>query len=297
MSENRATGTGGDGARDGKLATYREKRRFQRTREPRGADSGEGAGPGGRPVFVVQIHDARAMHFDFRLEVDGVLRSWAVPKGPSADIHDKRLAMPTEDHPMEYREFEGVIARGEYGAGTVIVWDEGTYEPLAGSTDDKGRTFAEALDHGHATFRLHGSKLHGAYALTRFRGGQDSGDRESWLLVKKRDARADGHDAPDPQRARSARTGRTLRQVAAESTPERPAESWETVGEDRTGGGEGRTGGDDRTDGGDRRSSGDRGSGRDRGRGRDRKSGGDRPGGGDAPSSGSAESSSGREAS
>ncbi|WP_435856013.1 DNA polymerase ligase N-terminal domain-containing protein [Streptomyces physcomitrii] len=293
MSENRATGTGGDGAQGGKLATYREKRHFRRTREPRGADTGEGAGPDGMPVFVVQIHDARAMHFDFRLEVDGVLRSWAVPKGPSADIHDKRLAMPTEDHPMEYREFEGVIARGEYGAGTVIVWDEGTYEPLAGSTDDKGRTFAEALDHGHATFRLHGSKLHGGYALTRFRGGPDSGDRESWLLVKKKDARADGHDAPDPQRARSARTGRTLRQVAAESTPERPADTWETVGEDRTGGGGDLTEGE-----GGRTGGGDRGSGSDRKSGRDRESSGDRTGAGDAPpSSSTAQSPPGREAS
>ncbi|WP_329045320.1 DNA polymerase ligase N-terminal domain-containing protein [Streptomyces sp. NBC_01422] len=202
MSENR----------DGKLSTYRGKRHFDRTREPRG----EIVGAGGKPVFVVQIHDASSMHFDFRLEVDGVLKSWSVPKGPSADVHDKRLAMPTEDHPMEYRTFEGVIAGGEYGAGTVIVWDEGTYEPLAGSTDDKGRTFAEALEHGHATFRLNGAKLHGAYALTRFRGGDGSGERESWLLVKKKDARTHGRPAPDPRRARSALSGRTLRQVAEE---------------------------------------------------------------------------------
>ncbi|MBU7596432.1 3'-phosphoesterase [Streptomyces sp. P38-E01] len=194
---------------DDRLSTYRAKRRFGRTREPRGrAPAG-----GDRPVFVVQIHDARRMHFDFRLEVEGVLRSWAVPRGPSADVREKRLAMPTEDHPMEYRHFEGVIAAGEYGAGPVIVWDEGTYEPLPGSTDDRGRTFPEALDHGHATFVLHGAKLHGAYALTRFRGGHDSGERDAWLLVKKKDARADGGDAPDPQRARSVRTGRTLRQV------------------------------------------------------------------------------------
>ncbi|WP_327293993.1 MULTISPECIES: DNA polymerase ligase N-terminal domain-containing protein [unclassified Streptomyces] len=202
-----------------KLARYRGKRHFDRTREPRGEDSDASE----KPVFVVQIHDASTMHFDFRLEVDGTLKSWSVPKGPSADIHDKRLAMPTEDHPMDYRTFEGVIASGEYGAGTVIVWDQGTYEPLAGSTGDKGRTFAEALEHGHATFRLDGSKLHGAYALTRFRGGEKSGERESWLLVKKKDARADGKPAPDPQRARSALSGRTLKQVADED-PENTAE-------------------------------------------------------------------------
>lgn len=201
--------------RDGTLTTYRGKRHFDRTSEPRG----EGTAAGRKPVFVVHIHDATSMHFDFRLEVDGVLKSWSVPKGPSADVHDKRLAMPTEDHPLEYRAFEGVIAGGEYGAGTVIVWDEGTYEPLAGSTDDKGRTFAEALEHGHATFRLDGSKLHGAYALTRFRGGEDSGEREAWLLVKKKDVLADGKPAPDPRRARSVRSGRTLKQVA-EDGPE-----------------------------------------------------------------------------
>lgn len=217
---NGGQGDGGGGGDGGQLARYRAKRHFDRTREPRGDPA-----PGGpEPVFVVQIHRARTMHFDFRLEVDGVLRSWSVPRGPSADIHDKRLAMPTEDHPMEYREFEGVIAKGEYGAGAVIVWDEGVYEPLASSTADKGRTFAEALDHGHATFRLDGTKLHGGYALTRFRGGPGSAERESWLLVKKKDDRADGKDAPDPVRARSVRTGRTLGQVAADEEQAEQAE-------------------------------------------------------------------------
>lgn len=208
----------GDG---GQLAAYRAKRHFGRTREPRG-DSASG---GSEPVFVVQIHAASTTHFDFRLEVEGVLRSWSVPRGPSADIQDKRLAMPTEDHPMEYREFEGVIAKGEYGAGAVIVWDEGTYRPLASSTADRGRTFAEALDHGHATFRLDGAKLHGGYALTRFRGGPGSAEREAWLLVKKKDDRADGTDAPAPARARSVRTGRTLGQVDADAESESDEEA------------------------------------------------------------------------
>ncbi|KPC58585.1 DNA polymerase ligase N-terminal domain-containing protein [Streptomyces chattanoogensis] len=197
------------------LAAYRRKRRFDRTQEPRG----EGAPAGEEPCFVVQIHDASTLHFDFRLEVDGVLKSWSVPKGPSADPHDKRLALPTEDHPLEYREFEGVIAAGEYGAGTVIVWDRGTYRPLPPKGKRRPATFGEALEHGHAAFWLDGGKLHGGYALTRFRTGEEPGERESWLLVKENDTRASGHGTPDPVRARSVLSGRTLKQVAAEDGP------------------------------------------------------------------------------
>ncbi|GHE85058.1 3'-phosphoesterase [Streptomyces spiralis] len=200
-------------AADERLREYRGKRDFERTREP----SGQGPSGGAEPRFVVQIHDARRMHFDFRLQVDDVLRSWSVPRGPSDDPHDKRLAVPTEDHPLEYEDFEGVIPKGEYGGGTVIVWDRGTYEPL--SHDRRGRPvdFAESLERGHATFRLRGSKLHGEYALTRFRGGRDDAEEEAWLLVKKGGGRSSGHGTPDPRRARSVRTGRTLAQVAAEN--------------------------------------------------------------------------------
>lgn len=169
------------------------------------------------PRFVVQIHDASTLHFDFRLQVADVLRSWSVPKGPSADPRDKRLAVPTEDHPLEYEEFEGVIPAGEYGGGTVIMWDRGTYEPL--SHDRRGRPvdFAESLAHGHARFRLRGAKLRGEYALTRFRGGpgRGAGEDAAWLLVKTAGG-GRGHGTPDPRRARSARTGRTLARVAAE---------------------------------------------------------------------------------
>ncbi|MEV5973425.1 DNA polymerase ligase N-terminal domain-containing protein [Streptomyces sp. NPDC051921] len=201
--------------RERALKEYRRRRDFGRTAEPEGEDAA--ATPDGEPSFVVQIHDATAMHFDFRLEVDGVLRSWAVPKGPSADPHDKRLAMPTEDHPLEYRDFEGVIESGEYGAGTVIVWDEGTYRNL--SEDRAGREipFAEALDHGHASFRLDGKKLHGGYALTRVRSGDDGG-REAWLLVKHADRSAHGNGGTDPHRARSTRSGRTLGQVSGSAS-------------------------------------------------------------------------------
>ncbi|GHB58880.1 3'-phosphoesterase [Streptomyces viridiviolaceus] len=199
---------------ENRLRDYRGKRDFGRTGEPEGRGTPSGSQ---EPRFVVQIHDASTLHFDFRLQVADVLKSWSVPKGPSADPSDKRLAMPTEDHPLEYEEFEGVIPRGEYGGGTVIVWDRGTYEPL--SHDRRGRPvdFAASLERGHARFRLSGSKLHGEYALTRFRGGKDGDGEEAWLLVKTAGGGARGHGTPDPRRARSARTGRTLAQVAADA--------------------------------------------------------------------------------
>ncbi|MGK3944877.1 DNA polymerase ligase N-terminal domain-containing protein [Streptomyces caeruleatus] len=190
-----------------RLKDYHGKRDFGRTREP----EGRRADAGGAPRFVVQIHDASTMHFDFRLQVGEVLKSWSVPKGPSDVPRDKRLAVPTEDHPLEYEDFEGVIPRGEYGGGTVIVWDRGTYEPL--SHDRKGRPvdFAQSLEQGHATFRLRGTKLRGTYALTRFR-------EDNWLLVKTAEGRANSHGTPDPRRARSVRSGRTLAQVADAET-------------------------------------------------------------------------------
>ncbi|MFI6935253.1 DNA polymerase ligase N-terminal domain-containing protein [Streptomyces sp. NPDC050287] len=200
------------GERD-RLRDYRGKRDFARTREPEGRP----ASPGSAPRFVVQIHDASTMHFDFRLQVEDILKSWSIPKGPSADPKDKRLAVPTEDHPLEYEEFEGVIPRGEYGGGTVIVWDHGTYEPLSHDREGRPVDFGESLERGHARFRLHGSKLRGEYALTRFRAGKD----ESWLLVKASEGRAKSPGkavgAPDPRRARSARSGRTLAQVASDA--------------------------------------------------------------------------------
>ncbi|MFH9613551.1 DNA polymerase ligase N-terminal domain-containing protein [Streptomyces pratensis] len=167
------------------------------------------------PTFVVQIHDASSLHFDFRLEVNGVLKSWAVPKGPSRDPRERRLAMPTEDHPLSYAAFEGVIAPGQYGAGAVIVWAEGTY-----TTEEP--SMADALARGHASFHLRGRKLRGAYALTRTRRGAD---REAWLLVRKREGRqppASKRRGVDPGRARSVLTHRTLRQVAVESRESGP---------------------------------------------------------------------------
>lgn len=145
-----------------------------------------------------------------------MLRSWAVPKGPSSDPHEKRLALPTEDHPLEYADFEGVIAAGEYGGGTVIVWDEGTFRNLTEDRHGDEVPMAEALERGHASFALHGRKLHGGYALTRTGSGSNGG-RERWLLVKKSGSSGAAHDAPQPHRARSARTGRTLKRVAEDA--------------------------------------------------------------------------------
>jgi DNA ligase D-like protein (predicted 3'-phosphoesterase) len=204
----RARGGGSDA---GRLDEYRRRRRFDRTAEPGGGDQVE---TGERPVFVVQLHDASRMHFDFRLEADGVLKSWAVPKGPSADPHVKRFAARTEDHPLDYRTFEGVIAKGEYGGGTVMVWDEGTFENLTTDRSGEQVPLGKAVDEGHASFRLQGHKLHGAYALTRMRG--DEG-KEQWLLVKKTDRHAKADKSTDPQRLRSARSGRTLRRIAADA--------------------------------------------------------------------------------
>lgn len=188
----------------GSLDSYRRKRDFARTREPRPR---RGARGGWR--FVVQQHAARSVHFDFRLEVDGVLVSWAVPKGPSLNPRHKRLAIRTEDHPVAYASFEGVIPKGQYGAGRVIVWDRGTYRNLLA---DKPRpaTMRTALRRGLLEIALSGRKLRGGFALTRIRG---AGQGSQWLLVKRNDARAERRRNPVTSDPRSVRSGRTVREL------------------------------------------------------------------------------------
>jgi DNA ligase D-like protein (predicted 3'-phosphoesterase) len=159
------------------------------------------------PRFVIQQHAATTLHYDFRLEVDGVLRSWAVPKGPSTDPRVKRLAVEVDDHSLGYIDFEGLIGRGSYGAGAVIVWDAGTYRGL-----NEGRTMAEALDAGHASFWLEGEKLTGGWTLQR----TSAGAKPQWLLIKRRDERADARRNPQSTQPESVRSGRTIEQVAAE---------------------------------------------------------------------------------
>lgn len=190
------------------MEAYRRKRRGGRSPEPRGTKGRSRRGP----VFVVQKHDASSLHYDFRLEADGVLRSWALPKGPSTDPRQKQLAIPTEHHPLDYADFEGVIPEGEYGAGTVIVWDTGRFEPLR---KDTGASIAEQAERGHITVWLEGHKLRGGYALTRFRTGKN----ESWLLVKMADEGADARRNPVRTEPRSVKSGRTVEQVAGEESP------------------------------------------------------------------------------
>ena len=188
------------------LETYRKKRDFRKTREP----SGKGRRQAGRR-FVIQKHAARSLHYDFRLEADGVLKSWAVPKGPSTDPRDKRLAVPTEDHPLDYGDYEGVIPEGEYGAGAVIVWDRGTYRNL--TEDDGGEVpVSEALAGGHLKIWLEGEKVRGGYAVTRIGKGKDL----RWLLVKMDDEGADARRNPVGTEPESVLSGRTVEEVAEE---------------------------------------------------------------------------------
>ncbi|MDE2572548.1 MAG: non-homologous end-joining DNA ligase [bacterium] len=190
-------------ATKGSLAVYRKKRDFSQTPEPRGAQQ---RGRGAAPRFVVQMHRATQLHYDFRLEIDGVLASWAVPKGPSLDPSVKRLAMRTEDHPLDYYDFEGRIPEGNYGAGEVIVWDAGTFELLEGDSPQRG------LAHGSLKFRLQGKKLRGGFALVKMHAR--NGEEKAWLLIKERDADADRRwratAHPD-----SVISGKTLAQIAA----------------------------------------------------------------------------------
>jgi DNA ligase D-like protein (predicted 3'-phosphoesterase) len=189
-------------ARRDSLKTYRSKRDLRRSGEPSGRRRRSK-----EPLFVVQKHAASSLHYDFRLQVGDVLRSWAVPKGPSTDPRDKRLAMAVEDHPLDYADFEGVIPEGEYGAGAVIVWDTGPYRNLT-ERDGKEVPLERALSGGHAVVELEGEKLRGAYALTRI------GDDRRWLLVKRRGEGADARRNPVSTQPESVLSGRTVEQVA-----------------------------------------------------------------------------------
>jgi DNA ligase D-like protein (predicted 3'-phosphoesterase) len=193
-----------------RLERYRKKRDPATTPEPGVRDEPAGKRRRrrrkGEPRFVIQKHDASTLHYDFRLEVDGTLRSWAVPKGLSTDPREKRLAVEVEDHPLDYADFEGVIGEG-YGSGAVIVWDEGTYRNL-----DEERSMAEALDEGHAKIWLEGEKLRGGWTLHR----TNAGAKPQWLLIKRRDEGADARRNPQSTQPRSVKTGRTVEEVARE---------------------------------------------------------------------------------
>jgi bifunctional non-homologous end joining protein LigD len=183
------------------LAEYKRKRDFTRTGEP----DERGSSKSGRR-FVVQKHAASRLHYDFRLELDGVLKSWAVTRGPSLSPAQKRLAVRTEDHPIAYADFEGTIPKGEYGGGTVMLWDEGEWEPLHDPHDG----FKEGMLH----FRLEGKRMTGGWALIRMKGKADE-KRENWLLVKERDGAADDRDRLLEKNDKSVRTGRKMEEIAA----------------------------------------------------------------------------------
>src|ERR1700761_8909690 len=184
------------------LEKYAKKRDFTKTAEPKASRSKDKD----HLMFVIQKHDASRLHYDFRLEMDGVLKSWAVPKGPSTDPKTKRLAMMVEDHPFDYRNFEGIIPKGEYGGGTVIVWDEGTYEPIE---DIKGKKAQEKhllkqLESGSLKIKLHGEKLEGKYAPVKKHGIGQHG----WLLINHNDKFASVKDIT--KKDKSVLSGKTI---------------------------------------------------------------------------------------
>jgi bifunctional non-homologous end joining protein LigD len=186
-----------------KLASYRAKRDFERTSEPSGARA---MAPAPRLRYVMQKHAARRLHYDLRLELDGVFRSWAVTKGPSLDPNQKRLAVEVEDHPLDYGDFEGTIPKGQYGGGTVMLWDRGFWMPMGG-VDPRN-----ALKNGELKFTLSGKKLKGEFVLVRMAARGDQW--RNWLLIKGRDAYAAGGDTVSAN-ARSIASNRTMEQIAA----------------------------------------------------------------------------------
>ena len=197
------------------LTEYRRKRDFARTEEPEGG--GNQSKKTERLDFVIQKHAATRLHYDLRLELDGVMKSWAVPKGPSADPAIKRLAMQVEDHPMEYNSFEGTIPKGEYGGGTVMLWDRGWYEPEKGGNEDGVR---DGLRKGDLKIVFHGKRMKGSWVLVRTRGwgsgGGGSGDKPSWLLIKHRDDHVEPGDDLTEKNDTSIVTKRTMEQIGGE---------------------------------------------------------------------------------
>ncbi|KTD10975.1 hypothetical protein Lgra_1941 [Legionella gratiana] len=188
-----------------KLKSYRQKRDFRKTQEPRGTEKKKK----NDTIFVIQKHDASHLHYDFRLQMNNVLVSWAIPKGLSTAANKKRLAIRTEDHPLDYAKFEGIIPKGEYGAGTVMVWDYGHYEPIIDDEDKK--SMLKALKEGSLKFYLYGEKIKGGYAMTRTNFKKD---KEQWIIFKLDDDQADARKNPVSTKPNSVLTGRSLDEIA-----------------------------------------------------------------------------------
>lgn len=216
------------------LKEYQRKRDFEKTAEPSGSTTSRKSPRSPRATavpqlrFVIQKHAATNLHYDLRLEIDGVMKSWAVPKGPSSDPTVKRLAMQVEDHPIEYNTFEGTIPAGEYGGGTVMLWDTGTYEienppddsnsdSDSDSDDDPNKSARDEYDRGEMKVVFHGKRIKGSYALVRTRGMRGNSAKPSWLLIKHRDTQA--HPESDSilteKYMKSVTTGRTMDEIAA----------------------------------------------------------------------------------
>ncbi len=190
--------------KEDKLKRYKEKRDFSKTAEPAPQKKKEK----GAPRFVIQKHDASSLHYDFRLEMEGVLKSWAVPKGPSTDPGQKRLAVLTEDHPLEYADFEGIIPEGEYGAGTVIVWDTGTYRNLREEKKKNRMSMEKSFKDGKIEVWLEGKKLTGGYVFIK------TGRKENqWLLKKIKDDEADARRNPVSTEPESVLSGKTIEEI------------------------------------------------------------------------------------
>jgi bifunctional non-homologous end joining protein LigD len=192
---------------ESQLEEYRRKRDFSRTAEPRGGRVRAAR----KLAYVIQKHAASRLHYDLRLELDGVMKSWAVPKGPSLDPSVKRLAMQVEDHPIEYNTFEGTIPKGEYGGGTVMLWDRGSYE-YGGDYPDPLEGLRRGYEKGDFKFVLHGKRLKGSWVLVRIRRGDPS--RPQWLLIKHRDEFAEPETEVTEEYQTSAATGRTMDAIA-----------------------------------------------------------------------------------
>jgi len=190
------------------LTTYRRKRNFGITPEPSGRNKRSDR-QRGKLIYVIQKHRASHLHYDFRLELNGVLLSWAVPKGPALDPSVKRLATRVEDHPVDYAFFEGVIPEGEYGGGTVMLWDQGTWVPESEDPD-------AALKKGELKFTLHGKKLKGSWVLVRTRGFGKKPDSSSWLLIKHRDRYASTNDVAETK-PYSVKSHRLLAEIARDA--------------------------------------------------------------------------------
>jgi len=200
------------------LREYQRKRDFTKTAEPSGSEKRGASRKKGQLRFVIQKHAASHLHYDLRLEIDGVMKSWAVPKGPSADPTVRRLAMQVEDHPVEYNSFEGTIPAGEYGGGTVMIWDTGTYTVEGAGDRDQNTAAREEYASGDFKVNFHGKRIQGSYALVRTRGGMrgnSNPDKPSWLLIKHRDEDARAQDDFDltTEYETSAVSGRSMDEI------------------------------------------------------------------------------------